>query len=252
MLRSGLTLIKKPENKRRLIVIDISPSPGVVGLIVSNLFTDSLASEKIAEISSPHFPQVTLINNDGIASLPKVEIYDIKTASNDVSLLLITRNFLVDSNEAGDEASQLILEVLRDSKVSEVILLSSARIMGTGDVFVSSTILDFTRTFLQLGAKTIPNMEVLPIDRLAASLLFKLFIKGTPVTLLISDTASYMPDLSAAKRLIKLLSRYLGISIDVAKLDKEIERQKIIFEEIERALREEYKEREGRPPSYIG
>jgi predicted ATP-grasp superfamily ATP-dependent carboligase len=253
MLRSELSLRKKPAGRDRYIIIDVSPSPGVVGLIISNLLTDSLASEKIGEIYSPHFPQVTLINNDGVASLPKVEIYEIKpTDKNNTSIILITRNFLIESSEAGEEVSELIFELLGEKKISEVVLLSSARISGTGDVFASSTVLDITREFLQLGAKTTPNIEALPIDKLASSLLFSLCMKGVPVSLLISDTISYMPDLSAAKKLINILSKYLGISIDVSKLDQEIEKQRIIFEEIERALREEFRERGGRPPSYIG
>ncbi|MEM3040968.1 MAG: PAC2 family protein [Nitrososphaerota archaeon] len=253
MLRYEVTLFKKPEDKKKYIVIDISPSPGVVGLIISNLLTDSFVSEKIAEIYSPYFPQVTLINNDGVASLPKIEIYEIKSTNKDhASIVLVTRNFLVDSNEAGEEVSKLICELLGDNAISEAILLSSARITGTGDVFVSTTTLELTRAFLQLGAKPAPNTDALPIDRLASSLLFKLYIKGAPVSLLISDTISYMPDLSAAKKLVSILSKHLGMSIDVSRLDKEIEKQKVIFEEIERALREEFKERGGRPPSYIG
>lgn len=253
MLRSEVALFKRPDRKKKYVVIDVSPSPGVVGLIISNLFTDSLASEKLAEIYSPHFPQVTLINNEGVASLPKIEIYEAKSTNDDhVSLVLVTRNFLVDSSEAGEEVSNLICELLGDKAISEAILLSSARITGTGEVFVSSTILDLTRAFLQLGAKPAPNTEALPIDRLASSLLFRLYMNGTPVSLLISDTISYMPDLSAAKKLVSILSRHLGVSIDVSRLDQEIEKQKVIFEEIERALREEFKEKGGRPPSYIG
>jgi len=253
MLRSELSLYKKLGSRDRYIVVDISPSPGVVGLITSNILTDSLASEKIGEIYSPHFPQVTLINSDGVASLPKIEIYEVKPTGNDhVSIVLITRNFLVDSNEAGEEVSDLICELFGEKKIIEAILLSSARVSGTGDVFVSSTNLDNTREFLQLGAKTAPNTEALPIDKLASSLLFRLYLRGVPVSLLISDTISYMPDLSAAKKLINILSKRLGISIDVSRLDQEIEKQKVIFEEIERALREEFREKGGRPPSYIG
>ena len=242
--------LKDVEDLRGGVVIDVAPAPGVVGLVMAGYLIESTDSEKIAELYSPHFPQISVVNNDGVASLPHVELYRIR--QQDFDILLITRNFFVETSEAGDETSKLIYDYLSSINAGGLMLITSGRITGTGEIYVSSSSLELSRQLLQLGARPAPSIESIPLDKLASFLLLRYQLDRRPTHVIITDTSSYAPDLQAAKKTLTLLSRYLGIEVDMAKLDREIERQKSLLEELERSMAEEGREREAGKPSYIG
>jgi predicted ATP-grasp superfamily ATP-dependent carboligase len=75
-------------------------------------------------------------------------------------------------------------------------------------------------------------------------------LRSIPLSLLVADTMGFAPDLASAKRLVTLLSTYLGFSVDTSKLDMEIERQRQFFEEASKAF--QGLEKGGGAPTYIG
>lgn len=240
-----------PSDASEYIVVDAGGGPGVVALIVSSILQESLETVKIAEILSPHFPQVTLINNDGVASPPRIEVYLARSPGNEKrALILITRNFIIETTEVGEEASTLLVSYLSSLRIARSVFLSSGRVNGSGEVYASSTEMDRLRHLIRLGAKLATNIDTLPVDRLASSLMLRFHLKNTPMDLLISDTIGLAPDLASARKVLAILSAYLGISIDTSKLDAEIEKQRRLLEEASRFFEE--MERGGGAPSYIG
>ncbi|MEM0444825.1 MAG: PAC2 family protein [Nitrososphaerota archaeon] len=255
MKRSRLReLVKPPSDDTEYIVVDAGGGPGVIALIVSNVLQESLDSLKIAEIYSPHFPQVTLINNDGVAMPPKIDIYVAKPRSGqNRALILITRNFIVDSVEVGEEISELVQEYLSSFKIKDSLFLSSGRINASGEVYASSTDIERVRKLVRLGAKSGTNIDTLPIDRLASSLMLRFHLHNIPMDLLISDTVGFAPDLTSARKVLSIMSGYLNIPIDTSKLDAEIQRQRQLIEEAGKFFETMEKGGgEGGYPSYIG
>jgi predicted ATP-grasp superfamily ATP-dependent carboligase len=233
------------------IVIDVCGGPGVVALIVGNVIQESLRSVRVAEVLSPRFPQVTLISNDGVAAPPRIDINVARFPDGSSrALILLSRNFIVDEVEVGEEAADLIMSYLSGLRVSEEIFITSGRISTSGEVYVSSTELERVRRFVRLGAKTSSNLENLPVDRVATSLMLRSHLRSIPMSLIISDTMGFAPDLASAKRVITILSTYLNVAIDTTKLDMEIEKQRQVFEETSRLFQQ--LERGGGSPTYIG
>jgi len=234
------------------VVIDAGGGPGVVALIVSSILQESLDTVKTAEILSPHFPQVTLINGEGVASPPKVEVFLARPkTSQKTALIIITRNFIVEATEVGEEVSELLMKYLSRLRVNSSVIITSGRVTASGDLYVSSTDLDRVRRLLKLGAKVAANTDTLPVDRLTSSLMLRLHLRSIPMDILISDTLGLAPDLASAKRVLTVLSEYFGIQIDTSRLDEEIEKQRRFLEEASKLF--EGLEREGgEKPSYIG
>jgi len=244
-------LTSAPPDELEYVVVDAGGGPGVVALIVSSILQESLEMVKIAEIFSPHFPQVTLINNDGVATPPKVEIYFSRPRTNQKqALLIITRNFIIETTEVGEDISELLLKYLSQYKISSFLVLTSGRVNATGEVYASSTDIERVRRLLRLGARSATNIDTLPVDRLTSSMMLRFHLNNTPMDLLISDTMGLAPDLASAKKVLAILSEYLGIPVDTSKLDVEIEKQRQLLKEASRFFEE--MERGGGAPSYIG
>jgi len=236
------------------VFIEGAPTAGAGGILAVNYLRDAYDAKQVGEVVSPYFPQVSLIDEGGIASLPKMELYLAKYKG--VKMLLLSRAFPIESNEGSYEVAKKLYEFLSDKGVEEYIVLASGRISGNGSVFVSTTNLDDSKRLLDAGAKRSPSLENLPVDRTTAFLMLFFARDHKRVTLLVSDTISYMPDHVAAKRLLEVVSRYLGIELDFTILDKEIERQNRLMQEIEQlglmGKQLTGEERPSKEPFYIG
>ncbi len=233
------------------IVIDVSGGPGVVALIAGNVIQESLGSKRVAEILSPRFPQVTLISSEGVASPPRIDISVAKFPNGmNKALIILSRNFIIDEVEVGEETAELAASYLSPLHVTEAVFLSSGRLSASGEVYASSTELERVRRLVRIGAKASSSIENLPVDRFATSLMLRAYLRSIPMSLLLADTMGFAPDLASAKRLVTLLSTYLGFSVDTSKLDMEIERQRQFFEEASKAF--QGLEKGGGAPTYIG
>ncbi|MEM1946869.1 MAG: PAC2 family protein [Candidatus Caldarchaeum sp.] len=236
------------------VFIEGSPTAGAAGILAANYLKDVLNGVLVGEVVSPHFPQISIIDEEGIASRPKLELYLVNAKG--VKLLVAGRAFPVEGTEGSYEVASKLYEFFRAHNISEYIVLASGRISGDGSVFVSTTNLDHSKKILDAGAKQAPSLENLPVDRTSGFLMFFFARDRRKVSMLFSDTASYMPDHAAAKKLLEVVSRYLKFEIDFTKLDVEIERQNRMLREIEslgfmeKALTGE--ERPQKEPFYIG
>ncbi|MEM0440559.1 MAG: PAC2 family protein [Candidatus Caldarchaeum sp.] len=236
------------------IFIEGSPTAGAAGILAVNYLREVFDAVLVGEIVSPHFPQISIINDDGIASRPKLELYLVKVR--DVKLLLLSRAFPVEGNEGSYEVASKIYQFLVQHKVKEYIILASGRISGEGSVFVSTTNLDQSKSLLDAGAKRSPSLENLPVDRTSGFLMLFFARDKRKVSMLFSDTSSYMPDHLAAKKLLEVVSRYLNVEIDFTAIDREIDKQARMIQEMEQlgltraAVPAE--ERPSKEPFYIG
>lgn len=235
-------------------LIESSPSPGAAGLIALTHLIDFLQPIKIGEVRSPHFPQVSIVNDAGLANQPKIELY---FYDKDVKLLLMLRNFPIESSEGSYLIARKLYEFFKARGVRAYYLMASSRIYGEPSVYVASTSINSAKSLIEAGAKLSPNLDTLPLDRFGVYML-SFFARNYDLAfILISEVYSYLPDPAAAKRLLEVLSKALKIKIDMEKLDREIEKQKRFIEEFQRGFGQILPEREeqpsrGREPYYIG
>ncbi|MCF8885124.1 MAG: PAC2 family protein [Nitrososphaerota archaeon] len=251
-----LTEEAKKMDLSKSCVLEASPSPGAAGYLALNYLTGNLKIVKIGEVRSPYFPQICIVNDDGVASSPKIEFYFYE--GDEVKLILVSRNFPIDSSEGSYLIARKIYEFFKSIGVSEYYLLSSSRILGENVVYVASTTIAYAKKLLDVGARLLPSLENLPIDRYSAYML-SFFTRDNGVAyLLLSEVYTYLPDHAAAKRILEILSRALKIKLDMEKIDREVERQRKLIEEIQKSIGPLLPERRGgeeepsKEPFYIG
>lgn len=232
-------------------VIDASPSAGAAPTIAVNYLVESLKPVKIAEVRSLHFPHVSLVS-EGVAAQPKIELYMHEDSK--VKLLLIMRNFMIDSNEGGYLIADKLHQFLIEKGALNYYLLAGLRITGERGVYVASADPNDAKVFIESGARVIKNLENLPADRLSSYLLFFYIKRTKKAWLLVTEVVPYFPDPVAARDLLQVLSKALGFTVNLEKLEQEIEKQKAILEEFqkdyEKMLHE--KRKRGKEPFYIG
>ncbi len=232
-------------------VLEASPGPGAAGSIALNYLVETLKPLKLGEVRSPHFPHISLVSG-GLAKPPRIELYFYENSG--LKLILISRNFPVDTVEGSYLIARRLYSFLKERGAVNYCLLSSSRITGESAVYVASTSPENARIFLNSGARISPNLEMLPIDKLSSYMLM-LYSREGKACLLISEVLSYFPDPMAAKRLLQVLSKALGFEISLERLEKEIEKQKSILEEIQKGYGQLFQPKEKKPtrePFYIG
>ena len=237
---------------RGAFVVEASPGPGAAGAIALTYLVESLNPLKLGEVRSPYFPHISLVD-EGVAMPPRMELYLYEGAGS--KLVIILRNFPVDSSEGSYLIARELYRFLRERGATSYCLLSSSRITGEAGVYVVSSNPEDARIFLNSGARLSPSLEMLPADKLSSYMLMLYSREGGSACVLISEVLSYFPDPMAAKRLLEVLSKALGFEVNLDKLDKEIEKQKRVLEELQRGYGQLFPPREQKPtkePFYIG
>ncbi len=234
----------------RKVLIDVGPAPGAVGLVSASVLVESLKGERVLRVFSPHFPQVSLIDSEGVSSFPVVEVHQVTDGAN---LVLLTRNFVVESTEAGEAVAKSVIERIGLHEIELFIVITSGRFSGTGDLYVASSDRQLLRRAVELGAKVLSSVDNLPVDRLTSSLMRRAMTSKVRTLLLLADTEGILPDFRSAKKVLQFLSSLFQIEIDTKKLDEEIAKQQAFLRQMEEAFSElgEGERREG-GPTYIG
>lgn len=234
----------------RKVLIDVGPAPGAVGLVSASVLLESRKGERVLRVFSPHFPQVSLIDSEGVSSLPVVEMHQL---TDGINAVVLTRNFLVESTEAGEEVARSVIERIGIEDVELLLVVTSGRLAGTGDVYAASNDPAALRRAVESGAKVLSSVEALPVDRLTSALMRRAMSGGVRTLLLLADTEGILPDFRSAKRLLQVISSLLQIQVDTSKLDEEIARQQAFLRQMEEAFSELGEtERRERGPTYIG
>ncbi len=232
------------------VLIDVGPAPGAVGLVSASALIESKKGVRVLRVFSPHFPQISLIDNEGVSSLPVVELHQLTDGTN---VVILMRNFVVESTEAGEAVARSVIERIGLNEVELYLVITSGRFSGTGDVYAASNDQQLLRRAVNSGAKVLSSVENLPVDRLTSSLMRKAMTSKVRTLLILADTEGFLPDFRSAKRVLQFLSALLQIEIDTKKLDEEIAKQQAFLRQMEEAFSElgEGERREG-SPSYIG
>ncbi len=245
-----LTEEQGPVAPGRKVLIDVGPAPGAVGLVSASVLIESKRGERVLRVFSPHFPQVSMIDSEGVSSLPVVELHQL---TDDTNIIVLTRNFVVETTEAGEAVARSVVERIGFQDVELFLVITSGRLSGTGDVYAASNDQQLLRRAVDSGAKVLSSVENLPVDRLTSSLMRKAVTSKVRTLLLLADTEGFLPDFGSAKRVLQVLSALLQIEIETKKLDEEIAKQQAFLRQMEEAFSElgEGERREGRP-TYIG
>jgi uncharacterized protein (TIGR00162 family) len=227
---------------RNSVLVEGLPGLGMVGRIAVNFLAKQLKASKIAELYSPHFPYYVLVNKKGNVRLLHGVFSLWKNNSGKEDIIFLTGDSQAQTIEGQYDVADCILHFAERNKVKTIITIGGYR-KETEDapkVIAVSTNPALLESTLRAGA--IASSAGNPIVGTAGLLLGMAKFEKIDALCLLGETRGYLPDPKAAKSILTILQRILRIEVDLAELDKEIEKFEKIAErmtEIE-ARRETY------------
>jgi len=233
MKETTIKEIAKTEAKNPILIEGL-PGLGMVGRIAVNFLTKQLKAKKIAELYSPHFPYYVLVNKKGNVRLLHGVFSLWKNKSGKEDLIFLTGDSQAQTIEGQYDVADCILRFAKKKKVKTIITIGGYRkeAENTPKVVAVSTSPSLLEDALRAGV--IASSAGNPIVGTAGLLLGMAKFARIDALCLLGETRGYLPDPKAAKSILTVLQRMLGIEVDLAELDKEVEK----FEKIAERMKE--------------
>jgi len=206
------------------VLIEGLPGLGVVGKIVTRYFVKQLKAQRFAELYSPHFPYYVLVNKKGNVRLLRGEFYFWKNQAGENDLVLLSGDSQAQTIEGQYEVANCILDFAAKLGIKLTITVGGFRkeTEETPKVMAVSTNPELLKKALEAQAVSSPPGN--PIVGTAGLLLGLARFRNMDALCLLGETGGYLPDPKAAKSILEVLQRLLGIQVDEGGLDAEIEK----------------------------
>lgn len=229
------TVIKEKEKVelKSPILIEGFPGLGEVGRIAVRFLTKQLKTKKLALLYSPHFPYYVIVDRKGGARLLRGQFYFWENRKGGRDIITLTGDSQAQTVQGQYEVASSILDYAIKKGVNVLITLGGYK--GDGEnmpsVMAVSADSDLIKAAEKAGAAL--GSEGNPIVGMAGVLIGIARFKGLPALCLLGKTDGYFPDPKAAKSVLHILTKMLGLDIDLKGLDKEIERTNKILEKMQ-------------------
>jgi uncharacterized protein (TIGR00162 family) len=236
--------ILKPDLKNPVLIEGL-PGMGMVGRIAVRFLIKQFGATRFAELYSPHFPYYVLVNKKGSVRLLRSEFFSSSNPAGDNDLVFLVGDSQAQTIEGQYEVTDAILDYAVKLGVKTIVTIGGYRqeadeapqvvAVSTGPVLLEKA----------LSAKAVASPSGNPIVGTAGLLLGLAKLRNADALCLLGETRGYLPDPVAAKSVLEVLERMLGLKVDYAALDVQIEKSKEIaskMREIE-ARREKYSQK---------
>jgi len=212
------------------ILIEGLPGMGMVGSIAARYLIDQLAAKKFAELYSPYFPYYVVVNKKGGARLLRGEFYFWRNEDGGNDLILLTGDSQAQTIEGQYRVSDRILDFAVDHGVKTIVTIGGYRreAKEAPTVVAVSASRELLDKASKAGATASPPGN--PIVGTAGLLLGMAGFRNIDALCLLGETRGYLPDPKAAKSVLSVLQKILGIRVDLSGLDREIEKSEEIAE----------------------
>jgi uncharacterized protein (TIGR00162 family) len=203
------------------ILIEGLPGLGLVGKIATRYLIKQLKAQKLAYLYSPHFPYFVLVSKKGSVRLLRGTFYFWKNGRGESDLILFTGDSQAQTIEGQYEISNSILDFAQKHGVKLVITIGGYRVETDNPrVVAAATSQSLLNRALQANAVISPMGS--PIVGTAGLILGLAPFRRIEALCLLGETRGYLPDPKAAKSVLEVLLKILGINVDLAGLDAEI------------------------------
>ncbi len=203
------------------ILIEGLPGMGLVGKIATRYLIKQLKAQKLAYLYSPHFPYFVLVSKKGGVRLLRGTFYFWKNEKGENDLILFTGDSQAQTIEGQYEISNSILDFAQKLDVKLVITIGGYRVeTDKPKVVTAATSQTLLNRALQANALISPMGS--PIVGTAGLILGLAPFRKIEALCLLGETRGYLPDPKAAKSVLEVLLKILGIDVDLAGLDAEI------------------------------
>jgi len=216
--------VKRKVEFRNPILVEGLPGLGSVGAIAISYMVKKLKARKFAELLSPFFPHHVIVDKGGNVRLLQAEFYFLKlTGGND--LILLTGDSQAQTINGQYEMVEKILDFVQECGVRTIVTLGGYYAAGEDDlpeVICASTNPVLQSKMLKAGATHSPTGN--PIVGAAGLFLGLTRLRGIDAACLLGETTGYVPDPRAAKSVLVVLRKALGVKIDLNDLDEAIKK----------------------------
>ncbi len=217
---------------RNAVLIEGLPGLGLVGKIAVTYLIERLGAEKVAELYSPHFPHYAETDEEGRLRLLRNEFYLWRGPSRDV--LLLTGDCQAQTTEGQYEIAEEVAKYARQVGVELIVTVGgfSKAVRGVPGVVASSTDGELLDRLRGLGVEVSPPGN--PIVGMAGVLVAVAGMMSIRAVCLLGETRGYLPDVKAAREVLKVLVELLKLDVDLEGMEEEVRRSERIAEEFKR------------------
>ncbi|MDI6917472.1 MAG: proteasome assembly chaperone family protein [Thermoplasmatales archaeon] len=223
----------KPVNP---VLIEGLPGVGNVGKLAADHLIDETGAEKIAEIYSKHFPPQVVVEDNGVIKQVNNELYYLKKPES----IILAGDYQGLTPEGQYELADVVLSIAEKFAVKKIFTLGGyglGRMIKRHRVLGAATNEELVKEMKKYGVvfpKGEPGSGIIGASGL---LLGMGMLRGMDGVCLMGETSGYFVDPKAARAVLEILTRILGIKIDFSKLDEKaaaIERIALRMKEMEK------------------
>lgn len=248
---------KLPALKNPVLIAGL-PGIGNVGKIVVDFLIDELKAKPLYIIHSSAFPHTVFVTEKNLVELPSIEMHYLKGTGKMPDLLLLAGDVQPTEQETCYEFCDFVLDIFEEFKGKEIITLGGIGLQEVSEkpkVFCTGNVQEIVDRYKKdTGINPHLYGVVGPIVGVAGVLLGLAQQRNIPAISLLAETIAhpYYVGIKGSKEILSVLQKKFALSLDIAKLDKEIkefERQLLqTAEQIEGAQKQGHLHRQ----SYIG
>ncbi len=195
------------------------PGMGRVGYVSANHFIRAFKGSLVAEVYSSYFPPQLIVGKDGISKLFIGQLYDIGKA------LVFTAETQPPSSEGQNEVCDALLNFLMSNGELRSVVAAAAFVVpqvgSIRKVFVAGNNEGIIKDLVSLGAEPLNEGVITGIN---GAIVGWASYYGVPAAVVLGETWAPIVELDetdyrAAKRVVEVISKYLGIESDTHYMD---------------------------------
>ncbi len=238
MKETEIIELKKFKLKNAILITGL-PGVGLIGQTVGKYLVDELKAEKVAYVLSPHFPHQVIMTRSGKPRIVKNRIYVVKGSKRDLMFLLGDVQAITSVGQY--EVAGKILDYAIRKGVKEILTVGGYSIGRFEDKKRAHAVTTSDKIKKKLSKLGVVFGEAKGSIVGAAGLLPVLAkARGLEGTCLMGETHGGYADTSSAKKVLEIISKYLGLKVDLKRIgERAKESQKMIKniqEEMQKAL----------------
>lgn len=240
-----IVLLKKPELHRPKLICGL-PGSGFVAKLALDHLVKELNAELFCLAYSHSFPPQVYVRPDGAVELIKHELYYWKSPDSSSDLILYSGDAQPVTPEAEYEMASKILDVAI-SLGADMIYTLAAYITGqfveSPKVYGTVTDRELLEELQRHGVKPMLEGSITGMNGLLVGLAK---VKGIKGMTLLGETSGYMIDAKASQAVLQVLTKMLGITVNMQTLEERAKQDEALIKQLEEMKRRAYEK--PRPP----
>lgn len=238
------------------VLIGGLPGIGYVAKLATDYLVQQLKAQLFGQIYSQFFPPYVMINKDGTVDIMKNELYYYRSTNSDIDLVIFTGNAQAVTPEGQYRIAEEVLKVGKDLGVKKLFALAAYatdRHVEKPNVYGAATDMDLVEELKGRGVIPMEDGSISGINGLLFGLCKLWSISGL---CLLGETHAFaspggrsLVDAKSSQAVLEVLTRMLGITIDMAPLETQAKATEEFIqrlETMERQVVEEMTRKTGR------